>query len=211
MIDGDCIMIGFVRGRLCDVNADGVLLDTNGIGYNIMISNRDSEKLPAVGEEVRLFTYMSVREDAIKLYGFLTKDDLEFFKLLIMVNGIGPKGAQGILSFMDVNSLRMAILAGDTKTIAKCPGVGTKTAQRIILDLKDKAEIDKALDYALNESTLQGESVSDNAAIKEAADALSALGFSPAESLAAVRKVENAAAMDIEDIIKAALKFISIY
>lgn len=203
-------MIGFLKGFVCEVTEDNLLLDVNGVGYNIIISAKEAESVTTLNQELKIYTYLSVREDAMKLYGFLSREDLAFFKLLIGVNGIGPKGAQGVLSAMGPDELRYAILSGDAKTISKCPGIGTKTAQRIILDLKDKVDIEKALDLSLNGGSASG---SDSGALsddlKEASLALSALGFSSVDAMKAVRSVELVDGMSVEDIIKGALRYLS--
>ena len=172
--------------------------------------------LPGVGSEVKIHTYTHVREDAFLLYGFLTKDDLEIFKKCITVSGIGPKGALAILSVMDADSLRFAILSGDAKAIAKAPGVGARTAERLILELKDKVKIEDTL--VGNEivtgsiydatGTTSTANAGVNAMKKDAVEALVALGYSSTEALKAVNKIENPEDMDSEEILKVALKYI---
>ena len=165
------------------------------------------QKLPGIGAQVRIYTYTCVREDAFILYGFLTRDDLWIFKKLITVNGIGPKGALGILSAMTADDLRFAIIAGDSKAIAKAPGIGAKSAERIILDLKDKITFEPD---SLSETDMSVSSSSsiDSTAKNEAIEAMSALGYSPAEALKAVKQIEITPDMDAGAILKAALKVI---
>lgn len=140
------------------------------------------------------------------LYGFLSKDDLEIFKLLITVSGIGPKGGLAILSTLPADDLRFAILSGDSKAISKAPGIGAKTAQRVILDLKDKLSLEDAFEKKL-ENQASGAAVSMNSAVKnDAVMALNALGYSSTESLKAVSKVDITEDMDVEDVLKLALK-----
>ncbi len=140
------------------------------------------------------------------LYGFLSKDDLEIFKLLITVSGIGPKGGLAILSTLSADDLRFAILSGDSKAISKAPGIGAKTAQRVILDLKDKLSLEDAFEKKL-ENQASGAAVSMNSAVKnDAVMALNALGYSSTESLKAVSKVDITDDMDVEDVLKLALK-----
>jgi len=201
-------MIGFVQGEIVSVSADEVLIEAGGIGYNIMITAQTASLLPSAGESIRIYTYLSVREDAMKLYGFLTKDELDLFKLLICVNGIGPKGAMGILAVMDTDTVRMAILSGDAKTIGKCPGVGPKTAQRIILDLKDKIAVEDVLTSATQTVAAGNLSKTDNAVKNEAIEALVALGFSATEALRAVKKVD-ASGLDSSAVISEALKYMN--
>ena len=129
-------MFAYINGFLEDVTVDNAVIDVNGFGINVRISADTASKLPGIGEQVRLYTYTYVKEDAFLLYGFLSRSDLEMFKLCITVSGIGPKGALAILSVMDADSLRFAIMSGDAKAISKAPGVGTRTAQRLILELK---------------------------------------------------------------------------
>lgn len=180
-----------------------MIIEVAGIGYNIRISSGTASLLPPVGEEAKLYTYTSVREDAIALYGFLTKDDLDIFKLLIGVNGIGPKGGQSILSVMSPDELRFAILSGDAKMIAKAPGIGAKTAQRIILDMRDKVSLEDTL-HAGEEEIRVDPSVSD--ALREAVEALTALGYGVTEATRAVKAVEDTEQMTVEDILKASLR-----
>jgi len=196
-------MYAYFKGTIAAKEPDLVVIETGGIGYNIRISAGTASLLPPVGEEAKLYTYTAVREDAILLYGFLTKDDLDTFKLLIGVNGIGPKGGQSILSVMSPDELRFAIFSGDAKMIAKAPGIGSKTAQRIILDMKDKISPEDAL-RAEPEGARMDLAVSD--AAREAVEALTALGYGAAEAARAVNAVKGAGQMAVEDILKASLK-----
>lgn len=119
-------MIGFVKGRIDEISEENVVVDIGGIGCNVKISSETAAQLSGVNEEVKLYTYTCVREDLFQLYGFLTRDELEIFKKLITVNGIGPKGGLAILSVMSVDNLRFAIIAGDAAAIAKAPGIGKR-------------------------------------------------------------------------------------
>ena len=139
-------MYSYIKGILTDMEEDLVVVEAGGIGYNIYTTGQTFRLLPAIGQEVKLYTYLNVREDAMILYGFLTKDDLRVFRLLIGVNGIGPKGALAILSVMTTDDLRFAVLGDDAKAIAKAPGIGAKTAQRVILELKDKLSLEDAIE-----------------------------------------------------------------
>ena len=134
-------MFAYVNGFLEDATVDNAVIDVNGFGINVRISADTASRLPGIGEEVRLYTYTYVKEDAFLLYGFLSRSDLEMFKLCITVSGIGPKGALAILSVMDADSLRFAIMSGDAKAISRAPGVGARTAQRLILELKDSSPL----------------------------------------------------------------------
>ena len=198
-------MYAYFKGKIAAKEPELAIIEVNGIGYNIRISAGTGSLLPPVGEEAKLYTYMAVREDAISLYGFLTKDDLDIFKLLIGVNGVGPKGAQSILSVMSPDNLRFAVISGDAKMIAKAPGIGAKTAQRIILDMRDKVSLEDTLHGAEDGAAARIDStVSDDA--KEAVEALAALGYSVTEAARAVREVKGAAQMTVEEILKASLK-----
>lgn len=198
-------MIAYVRGIIEDIAPDNVVVDVGGIGYNVKISADTASRLPGIGEEVKLYTYYSVREDAQWLYGFLSRNALELFKRCITVNGIGPKGALAILSVMDADSLRFAILSGDAKAISKAPGIGTKTAERLILDLKDKITV---ADTAIGREIAGYNSVSaaDTPQKKEAVEALVSLGYGQTESLKAVNSIEGIEDMDSGAVLKAALK-----
>ena len=138
-------VISYIRGPLEEKREDSVVVEAGNIGYRIFIPSSVLGELPGLGEEVKIYTYFSVREDGMSLYGFLSKQDLEMFRQLIGVNGVGPKSALGILSALKPDVLRMAVLSGDAKAISKAPGVGAKTAQRIILDLKDKVKAEDVL------------------------------------------------------------------
>ena len=198
-------MIAFVKGIIEEITEDNVVLDVGGIGYNIKISARVAKSLPGYGQEIKLFTYTLVREDAFLLYGFLSRSDLDIFKKCITVNGIGPKGALALLSIMDADSLKYAILSQDAKAIAKTPGIGMKTAERLILDLKDKVSYnDTIISKEMNLST-QGDASLQGAG-REAVEALVALGYGQTESLRAISQIENADGMDSGELLKAALK-----
>ena len=189
-------MYAYIKGELAEKNIDSIVVEAAGVGYLIYIPTQYFDMLPDEGEDVKIYTYLCVREDAMILYGFLSKDDLEIFKLLITVSGIGPKGGLAILSTLPADDLRFAILSGDSKAISKAPGIGAKTAQRVILDLKDKLSLEAS-----------GAAVSMNSTVKnDAVMALNALGYSSTESLKAVSKVDITADMDVEDVLKLALK-----
>ena len=199
-------MIAFVRGEIADITEDNVVLDVGGIGYNIKVSTQTAQRLPGIGKEAMLHTYTCVREDAFQLFGFLTRDELSIFKKLITVNGIGPKGGLAILSVMSADDLRFAIISGDAKAIAKAPGIGSKTASRVILDLKDKVSVEETLiKREMNEYAALGENGSLQAE-NEAVEALVALGYSTSDAVKAVKKASAPADADAEVILKLALK-----
>lgn len=198
-------MYSYIRGILTEIEEDKIVVEANGIGYNIYTTAQTFDYLPSMGEEVKVYTYLHLREDVMMLYGFLTKDDLRVFKLLIGVNGIGPKGALAILSVMTTDDLRFAVLGDDAKAIAKAPGVGAKTAQRLILELKDKLSLEDAFEQKLEHQ--QAAPVSNAKGVKnEAVEALVALGYSSSEALKALNGIEVTDETDVEDLLKAALK-----
>ena len=204
-------MYAYLKGTLEEITEDAIVVEVGNIGYNIRVSTTAVDLLPGIGSEVKIYTYTMVREDAFMLYGFLSRDDLEIFKKLITVNGIGPKGGLAILSVMNADALRFAIMAGDAKSIGKAPGVGNKTAERVILDLRDKISLEDTL-LGLGEPTVTsgGAAVgagTDNVMKREAIEALVALGYSASDATNAVKKVEVDETSTVEGILKSALKF----
>lgn len=203
-------MISYIKGILSEVSGDGIVVETGNIGYEIKTPLSVLERLPAMGEEVKIYTYLQVREDGLGLFGFLTKGELAMFKQLLGVGGIGPKGALGILSALKPDDLRLAVISGDAKAIARAPGVGVKTAQRIILDLKDKVSMDDIIPaeaFAGGGQTENGDPAL-GAAGREAMEALTALGYSAMEASRAMRRVEISGDMTAEDVLKQSLKFL---
>lgn len=200
-------MIQYIRGELAALEEDRIIVDVGGIGYGIFMSVQSMSSLPPVGSEVRIYTYLNVKEDAMQLFGFLTRDDLSVFKLLIGVNGIGPKGGQAVLSVLSPDDLRFAVLSNDVKAISAAPGIGKKTAEKVILELKDKLSLEDALDHAVSGQ-------SDNHSVQngggkvqsEAVQALVALGYGSTEALKAVKQVEISEDTDVETVLKKALK-----
>ena len=202
-------MIAYVNGIIDDITEDNVVVDVSGVGMNVKISADTAARLPGIGEPVKLYTYTSVREDAFWLYGFLSRNDLEIFKKCITVNGIGPKGALSILSVLDADSLRFAIVSGDAKASAKAPGVGAKTAERLILELKGKLDINDAVinrEIAAYGAGNAAAAVGDTPQKREAVEALVSLGYNQAEALKAVNSIEGIEEMDAGAVLKAALK-----
>ncbi len=195
-------MIGFLRGTLESVTDNTLIIDVGGVGYEVGIPSSVIPHLPDMGEEVRLYTYMSVSESAVSLYGFLRKEELDMFKLLISVNKIGPKGAVSILSVLSASQLIQAVSSGDVKAISKAPGIGSRTAQRIVLELAGRMP---ALDLAVDAGTADAHNEKSKAE-QEAEEALMALGYSAVEAGNAVRMVENGEQMDVNQLLSAALK-----
>lgn len=199
-------MIRYIKGTIVDMEETCVVLDYHGMGYRIFMPAKTMGSYLHVGDEVKIHTYMNIREDAMQLFGFLTKDELHLFELLIGVNGIGPKGGLGILSALSADELRFAVLAGDSNAIAKAPGIGKKTAQKLILELKDKLSLEDAFEKKLENTRTaaapQGETLAD------AVSALTALGYQSTEALRAVKSVDGAENMEVEALLKAALKYL---
>lgn len=201
-------MFAYVKGIVADIAEDCCVIDVHDVGINIHISAQTASRMPGIGQEAKLYTYTSVREDAFWLYGFLSKGDLEMFKRCITVSGIGPKGALGLLSVMDGDQLRFAILAQDVKAISKAPGIGKRTAERLVLELKDKldyAAADIAREAAGGSGSAVG-AVMDHPGKREAVEALVALGYGQTEAMKAVSQVEGADALDSSALLKQALK-----
>ena len=200
-------MITFLTGEVVSVTDNTLILDVNHIGFRVFISSRDAQRMPRRGEEVTVYTYMSVREDAMNLYGFLSEDDLDIYRRLIQVSGIGPKGGLGILSAMTASELRMAILTDDAKAIAAAPGIGPKTAKKLILEMKDRIDLNETLSRQLGigqEEDTGTEELEKNKA--EAVSIMTALGYSAAEALRAVKRVKVTDDMSADDILRSALR-----
>lgn len=190
-----------------------MVIESGGIGWNIHVPLSVLDRLPHVGEQMKVYTSFQVKEDSMTLYGFLSRQDLKMFNQLLGVNGIGPKAALGILSSLTPDDLRMAIMAEDAKAIAKAPGIGPKTAKRVILDLKDKISMDDVLPLQFAggqaEANVAAAASGVDGAGKEAIEALVALGYSPTEATKAVRQVEIKEGMNAEAVLKASLKFLA--
>lgn len=198
-------MIGFVNGEIEDIYEDQVLIDCGFMGYNIYVCKNVIENC-SIGDEIKLYTYLSVREDAMNLFGFLSKDELKLFKLLITVNGIGPKGALSILTTMTPNDLRFAIFKDDAKMISKVPGIGAKTAQKVILELKDKLNMDFNADNDDYESYYDSDNNERENIIDEAIQALVALGYTQKEVVKIVKGCDLSLCTTTEEVIKVVLK-----
>lgn len=202
-------MIGFLRGTVDTILDDRILLDVNGVGYNVYMTTASLTGRLFVSQEVKVYTHMSVREDSMTLFGFLTSEELSFFEMLICVNGVGPKFALGLLSTFSTSDLKVAILSMDAKTISKAPGIGIKSAQKIILELKDKISIDEIAMGGYRNDTVSSGGLAIDENRQDAIDALCALGYSPTSALKAVRECNAPDDADSEFIIKAALKIIA--
>lgn len=205
-------MISYVKGILAEKMSDRIVVESGMMGIGIFVPVSVLEALPSLGETVKIYTHLQVREDDMSLYGFLNRQDLEMFRQLLGVNGIGPKGALGILSVLRPEDLRLAIMTGDAKAISRAPGVGAKTAQRIILDLKDKVKAEDMLtpllDGGAGVQAAASSGLAGNAA-KEAVEALVALGYTNAEAVKAVKSANVTEEMDSEAVLKASLKYLA--
>lgn len=207
-------MIGYLCGEIVELAEDLVVLDVHDIGYNVRISSDFAAKLPGVGQRVKIFTYTYVKEDAFLLYGFPSKDELDLFKKMLGVGGIGPKGALGVLSVLSAPDLRLAIYSGDIKTISKAPGIGKKTAERLILDLRDKVSPEEALESigsmedGVQVSHMDNTGMQDSRVKADAIEALVALGYARSDTIKAVQKVAITESTTTEEILKEALKYL---
>lgn len=199
-------MYAYIYGEIIDKEPENLVVECNHIGYNIHIAPGMLPKFPAVGQMARIYTYTSVREDAFWLYGFTSKDELSMFKLLITVSGIGPKAAMGILSVMDVDTIRLAVISQDAKMIAKAPGVGAKSASRIVLELKDKIKPEDVIGKPVDDE----ESSVIGTLRQEATEALVALGYTVSDAYKVLQKLKITEDTRVEDVIKMALRQISI-
>lgn len=206
-------MISYIRGTLIAADTENIVVEAGQIGYHIRVPFSVISQLPSPGENVKIYTYMQVREDSLQLFGFLDQDGLQVFRLLLGVNGVGPKAALGVLSVMTPNDLRFAVASADAKAISKAPGLGAKTAQKIILELKDKLRLEDALENGLNGAVGVGSGSEGEAAggkRSEAIQALVALGYSSREAAEAVRAVDKSEQMEIETLLKQALRYLAL-
>jgi len=207
-------LFSYIKGTLTELYDDVAVVECGQIGWNIHVPVRVMEMLPGIGKDVKLYTSFQVREDAMTLYGFLSRPELGMFRMLLTVNGIGARAALSILSSLSLEDLQMAILAEDGKAIAKAPGIGPKTAKRVILDLKDRIRAEDVLSGTLEAAgavpaaAAQGTLAGDGA-VREAAEALVALGYSSTEAMKAVRQVPVTENMTSEDVLKASLKYLA--
>ena len=199
-------MIGYIKGMIEEIEEDAVVLENHGIGYRIRVPVRVLEQLPAAGEEMKLYTFLHVKEDGISLSGFRTKDELEVFRLLLGVSGVGPKGAIGILSVLSANELRIAVHAQDAKAIARAPGIGAKTAQRVIIDLKDRLHLEDALQEEVTDVSI--EQHVESSVQRDAIEALIALGYGSSQATSAVCRVEITPEMTVNECLKQSLKYL---
>ncbi len=207
-------MISYIRGTLTELNPDNIVVEAAGVGYGINVPASVIAELPPKGTEVKIYTYFSVKEDSQSLYGFITKEDEEMFRQLISVNGVGPKGALAILTVLKPDDLRMAVMAGDAKSISRAQGIGKRTAERIILELRDKVAapgfVSGMAEGALTSLGNASPAVFSAGPVSEAIDALTMLGYSRVDAGKAVSAVTLTDGMTTEDVLKQALKNIKL-
>ena len=190
-----------VTGKLIHTGAFLAVVDCAGVGYKCITTLTTLSCLPPVGDTVTLFTHLNVREDALDLYGFYTMDELEAFRLLIGVSGVGPKSALAVLSDLTPDRLALSIASGDSKSLTRAPGIGPKAAQRIILELKDKITDDALLSGTSSGSTIPTREGSN---LSEASSALCALGYSPSEAAKALAGA--AADLPVDELVRMGLR-----
>jgi Holliday junction DNA helicase RuvA len=197
-------MYEYIKGIFVGINKDYVVIDNNGIGYKIYTSGSTMAKMPKTNESVLLYIKQIVREDFVGLYGFLTKDEIDMFSLVISTNGVGAKAGLSLLSICSVSSLKYAIVSGDEKTIVRAPGIGKKIAQRIILELREKIHIEQT--EAHNLSQLSGSELMEDRKLIEVLGALMSLGYSEKEAEKALKAINKE--QSLENIIKDCLKYL---
>jgi Holliday junction DNA helicase RuvA len=197
-------MYAFIEGEVCEKLNGCLVLKAAGVGWQLSCSNNTLQAVPAMGQTMRCFTVLSVREDAMELFGFATREEKDMFLQLTSISGVGPRTALGLLGAMPLRDLNLAILLGDVNALSRAPGIGKKTAQRIALELKDKisqssVSADQAVSGPAPVSTMGAD------AVAEAIEALMALGYSSVEARNAVGQVQDQAEKP-EDLIRLALR-----
>ena len=198
-------MYAFFKGTVESIYSDYLILDTGSMGVNIIMSASELDRIN-ISDELKIYTYTSVREDAITLYGFLSREKLDFFKLLLTVNGVGPKLAIGIAG-CNTEDVKTAIVAQDTKALSKLPGVGAKMAGRLALELKDKVSLFTSIDSGIDTvSSNISDNNTGNTLISEAVSILTALGYNSSEALKAIRSVDISDDDTAESLVPKALR-----
>ncbi|MDD5955815.1 MAG: Holliday junction branch migration protein RuvA [Lachnospiraceae bacterium] len=198
-------MISFIDGYIDEVSDGMVVIDHDGMGFEMAMSGNSISHLPIDHSQVRIYTLLNFNENTgFGLYGFYDKEERDFFRLLTGVSKVGPKAAMGVLSVLTPDELRLSVIAGDKKSIARAPGVGTKMAERIILELKDKIDVsDLASDEGASDEavTLTASSVKNDALV-----ALTGMGFSGKDVLDAMKKIDGAEDMTLETLLGETLR-----
>ena len=203
-------MFSYIRGTLADIDDNVVTVENNGIGYGMSASLNTIRQLPAIGSEVKLNTKLIPKEDSLTLYGFYDKEELKMFELLLCVSGIGPKGALAILGNMTVPDIQFAVAGGDAKAFAAAPGIGKKTAERIIIDLKDKVDIIGAFEAKITSDLSGTKKAAPATSVKEEVlEALVALGYSPSNAARALDKMTITESTTTEQLLSDTLKQMS--
>ena len=203
-------MISRLRGIIAENNGDSVVLDVIGIGFEVLVGAQTAALLSGAGsEDVTLYTYLYLREDAMVLYGFPSRDELSLFRQLITVSGIGPKGGLSLLSSLGADDLRFAILSGDAKTLSKAPGIGTKTAERLVIDLRDKMQ---SFPVSGTENAAEavdtGALTEEGTAAADAVEALTALGYARLDAVKAVKQAGKDGAQDTQSLLSRSLRYL---
>ena len=198
-------MYAYIKGTLEEKSTDSIVVETAGIGYKIYVSEHTMAKLGEIGEKVKIYTHYHVREDNISLYGFMSNEELKMFELLLQVSGIGAKTAIAMLSNITPSKFALAIISNDLKTLTKIPGIGNKSAQRMVLELKDKLKTETAIEGADEEVLVQQ---NNNESISEAGQALQILGYNKGEIAKIFDKIETHN-LTTEELIKEALKHLA--
>lgn len=196
-------MIAYIKGIVTEKNTDSIIVECSGLGYEVFTCGRDIQSVSKT-DEILIYTYLRISDDAHTLYGFLNKDDLLMFKKLLGISGVGPKAALSIMSTLGSFDLKMAIVSDDHKAISAAQGIGPKIAKRIILDLKEKVDLD-------NITSIESETTINNGVQAEVAEALTSLGYSSSEAYKVLRSIEINDSDTTEDILKIALKKIAIF
>ena len=203
-------MFAYVRGTLSDIDENIVIIENNGVGYAISSSMSTIRQLPNIGSEVKLNTKLIPKEDSLTLYGFYDKEELKMFELLLSVSGIGPKGALAILSSMTVSDIQFAVAGADAKAFAACPGIGKKTAERAIIDLKDKVDIIGAFEAKITSDLSGRKSATPVISVKEEVlEALVSLGYSASNAARALDKMTITESTTTEQLLSDTLKQMS--
>ena len=196
-------MISYIKGNLENKNIDNVVIDVGGIGYKVFMTAKSMNQLGETGNQVKVYTYMRVREDDISLFGFCTNEELKLFEQLLGVSGIGAKVALSILENISPSSFALAIISGDVATLKNLPGIGAKSAQRMILELKDKMKTQDAIENEI----IPFKNIIDNDNTKDAIEALQVLGYARRDIEIVLSKIDTNS-LTVEEIIKQGLKYL---
>lgn len=197
-------MFSYIKGTLEVKTLNYIVIDVNGVGFKIFMSESAIQRLDETGKNIKIYTHMQVREDDISLYGFITNEELRMFELLLSVSGVGAKSAINMLSSITPSKFALAVISNDVKTLTKIPGIGTKSAQRIILELKDKLKTEESI--TKDNVEIENSIIEDNK-LEEAIQALKVLGYTRQEIEKVMQKID-VTNLSIEDIIRKALGYL---